>query len=103
MGGSNSPMGGSSDPNDPFSVGSSGASSDPFAGDTSQTVTNQDGSSTTTITYADGSQVTMTTPASGGSGSSPSSMAHNFIERLIQHQAQMMATASAGQSLAISA
>ena len=33
----------------------------------------------------------MTTPASGGSGSSPSSTGHNFIERLIQQQAQMMA------------
>jgi hypothetical protein len=103
MGDANSLTGGSSDPNDPFSIGSPGSSSDPFAGDQSQTVTNSDGSSTTTITYADGSQVTMTTPASSGSGSSPSSMAHNFIERMIQRQAQMMATQAAGQSLAISA
>jgi hypothetical protein len=103
LGGANSPMGGSSNPNDPFSTNSSSSSNDPFAGDTSQTVTNTDGSSTTTVTYADGSQVTMTTPASSGSGSSPSAMAHNFIERMIQHQAQMMTTQSAGQSLAISA
>jgi hypothetical protein len=103
IGDANSLMGGSSDPNDPFSIGSSSASNDPFSGDSSQTVTNQDGSSTTTISYADGSQVTMTTPASSGSGSSPSSMAHNFIERMIQRQARMMATQSAGQALAISA
>ena len=102
MADANSPMGGSSDPNDPFAIGASGSSSDPFAGDQSQTVTNTDGSSSTTITYADGSQVTMTMPASSGSGSSPSSMAHNVIEQLIQRQAQMMAQA-AGQSLAISA
>lgn len=103
MAGADSPMGGSGDPNDPSSIGSSNSSNDPFAGDTSQTVTNADGSSTATITYADGSQVTMTLPASSGSSSSPSAMAHNFIERMIQRQAQMMATQSAGQSLAISA
>jgi len=103
MGDTNSSTGGSSDPNDPFSIGSSSSSNDPFAGDQSQTVTNTDGSSTTTLTYADGSQVTMTTPAASGTGSNPSTMAHNFIERMIQRQAQMMATQSAGQSLAISA
>src|SRR5262245_19837849 len=63
MGEANSLLGGSNDPNDPFSIGAPGSSNDPFAGDTSQTVTNTDGSSTTTITYADGSQVTLTTPA----------------------------------------
>jgi len=103
MGDVNSLMGDSNDPNDPFSIGSSSSSNDPFAGDTSQTVTNTDGSSTTTITYADGSQVTLTTPAASGSGSSPSAMAHNFIERMIQRQAQMMAAQSAGQGFAISA
>jgi len=97
LGGASSPTGGS---NDPFSTNSS---SDPFAGDQSQTVTNADGSSTTTVTYSDGSQVTMTLPAASGTGASPSAQAHNFIERMIQHQAQMTATQSAGQSFAISA
>jgi hypothetical protein len=100
MGGASSSTGGSSDSNDPSSTGSS---SDPFSGDQSQAVTNSDGSTTTTITYSDGSQVTMTLPAATGTGSSPSAQAHNFIERMIQHQAQMMATQPAGQSLAISA
>src|SRR5262249_49849776 len=45
-GGANSLMG-TSDPNDPFSTSSSSSSNDPFAGDTSQTVTNTDGSTTT--------------------------------------------------------
>jgi hypothetical protein len=99
-GGASASTGGSTDPNDPFSTNSS---SDPFSGDQSQTVTNSDGSSTTTITYSDGSQVTMTLPAQSGNGASPSAQAHNFIERMIQHQAQLMATQSAGQSLAISA
>jgi hypothetical protein len=99
MGGASSSTGGS-DPNDPFSTSSS---SDPFSGDQSQSVTNSDGSTTTTITYSDGSQVSMTLPAPSGTGSSPSVQAHNFIERMIQRQAQMMATQSAGQSLAISA
>jgi hypothetical protein len=45
----------------------------------------------------------MTTPAASGSGSSPSTMAHNSIERMIQRQAQMMAAQSAGQGFAISA
>jgi hypothetical protein len=100
LGGASSPTGGSVDSNDPFSTNSS---SDPFAGDNSQTVTNSDGSSTTTITYSDGSQVTMTLPGQNGTGSNPSAQAHSFIERMIQHQAQMMTTQSAGQSLAISA
>jgi hypothetical protein len=100
LGDANSPMGGSGNSNDPFSTD---ASNDPFAGDTSKSVTNSDGSTTTTIAYADGSQVTMTIPAAGGTGTSPSAMAHNFIERMIQHQAQMMTASTAGQSLAISA
>jgi Ca2+-binding EF-hand superfamily protein len=97
--GANSPAGGGNS-NDPFS---SSTSNDPFAGDSSQTVTNTDGSSTTTITYADGSQVSMTTPAASSSGSNPSAMAHNSIERMIQRQAQMMASTTVGQGLAISA
>ena len=102
LGGANSTPGGSGDSNDPLS---SSSSNDPFlSGDTSQTVTNTDGSSTTTITYADGSQVSMTSAApSSSGGSNPSAMAHNFIERMIQRQAQMLASSSAGQALAISA
>ena len=101
LGGANSPMGGSGNSNDPFS---SNASNDPFgSGDTSQSVTNTDGSTTTTVTYADGSQVSMTIPAPSSTGSNPSGMAHNFIERMIQRQAQMLAASSAGQGLAISA
>ncbi len=66
-------------------------------------MTNADGSSTTTITYADGSQVSMTLPAAGSSGSNPSAWEHNIIERMIQHQAQMMAASPAGQGFALSA
>ena len=91
---------GSDSSGDPSSTSSS---SDPFAGDQSQTVTNADGSSTTTITYADGSQVSMTLPAAGSSGASPSAWEHNIIERMIQHQAQMMASSPAGQGFALSA
>jgi hypothetical protein len=99
LGGANSSSGASSsNSNDPFS------SNDPSAaGDSSQTVTNADGSSTTTITYADGSQVTMTIPGASNSGSRPAAMAHSFIERMIQQQAQMMASSSSGQTVAISA
>jgi hypothetical protein len=46
----------------------------------------------------------MTTPASSSSGSSSSASNNfNFIERMIQRQAQMLASANAGQSLAVSA
>jgi hypothetical protein len=66
------------------------------AGNTGQTVTNSDGSSTTTLSYADGSQITMTKPAAS------SAAANNFLERIIQHQAQLLATQTAGQSVAMS-
>jgi hypothetical protein len=91
------------------SSGSSG-SGDPMADallqadGNSQTVTNSDGSSTTTLTYADGSTVSMTTPAAGSSGSNASANNNfNFIERMIQRQAQLLASANAGQSVAVSA
>ncbi len=84
------------------SSSSSNSSTDPFAGDQSQTVTNADGSRTTTITYADGSQVSMTLPAAGSSGTSPAAAAHNMIERMIQRQAQMMASSPTGQGFALS-
>ena len=70
------------------------------AGNTGQTVTNSDGSTTTTLSYADGSQITMTKPAAGSAGSSAA--ANNFLERIIQHQAQLLATQTAGQSVAMS-
>jgi hypothetical protein len=78
---------------------SSGGSTDPLMQpDQSQSVTNADGSTTTTITYADGSSVSMTTPGStSGSGASP----NNFIERMIQNQAQMLSSQTAGQSLMV--
>src|SRR4030081_524682 len=69
------------------------------AGNTGQTVTNSDGSTTTTLSYADGSQITMTKPAAGSAGSAA---ANNFLERIIQHQAQLLATQTAGQSAAMS-
>jgi len=93
----------SGNPNDPFSTNASSGSNDPFAGDQSQSVTNADGSTTTTITYADGSQVSMTSPAASSTGSSQTAWEHNFIERMIQRQAQMMAASPTGQGFAISA
>jgi hypothetical protein len=80
----------------------SGAGADDLlgAGNSGQTVNNADGSTTTTLSYADGSQVTMTTPAAGSSGTGAAS--HNFLERMIQHQAQMLAASTAGQSVAMS-
>jgi len=70
------------------------------AGNTGQTVTNSDGSTTTTLSYADGSQITMTRPAAGSAGTSAA--ANNFLERIIQHQAQLLASQTAGQSVAMS-
>jgi hypothetical protein len=82
---------------------SSGSSNDAQSSSgTSQNVTNSDGSTTTTISYADGSQVTMTIPGAGGTGASPAATAHNSIERMIQRQAQMLASSSVGQSFATS-
>jgi hypothetical protein len=65
------------------------------SGATTQTTANADGSSTTTITYADGSKVEMTTPAPSGDSGSPGAGTNgssnaNFIERLIQMQAQLL-------------
>jgi EF hand len=69
----------------------------------SQTETNPDGSTTTTISCADGSQVTMTVPAANGGGSATAAPTNNFIERMIERQAQMLAASAAGQTLAVSA
>lgn len=76
---------------------SGGSDSDPFAqalqGATSSTVTNSDGSVTTSLTYADGSKVTMTQPASASSSSAATS-SYNFIEKMIQRQAQAISSAT---------
>jgi hypothetical protein len=55
---------------------------------------------TTSLTYADGSKVTMTT-AAGGSTSSAATSSYNFIEQMIQRQAQAISSATA--SLSVSA
>jgi Ca2+-binding EF-hand superfamily protein len=82
-----------------------GNGSDPFAqalqGASTTSVTNSDGSVTTSLTYADGSKVTMTSPASGGSSSSAIS-SYNFIEQMIQRQAQAISS-TATASLSVSA
>jgi hypothetical protein len=59
-------------------------------GATGTTVTNADGSITTSLTYADGSTVTMTRPATS-SASSTATSSYNFLEQLIQRQANAIA------------
>ena len=82
-----------------------GSNSDPFSqalqGASSTSVTNSDGSVTTSLTYADGSKVTMTSAASGSSSSAATS-SYNFIEQMIQRQANAIST-SATASLSVSA
>jgi hypothetical protein len=85
--------------------GGGGAGSDPISqalqGTSSTTsVTNSDGSVTTSLTYADGSKVTMTSAASGSSSSAATS-SYNFIEQMIQRQAQAISSA-ATSSLSVS-
>src|SRR3954451_22110517 len=83
---------------------SDGADSDPFTqalqGASTTSVTNSDGSTTTSLTYADGSKVTMTSPASGASSTAATS-SYNFIEQMIQRQAQAISSA-ATSSLSVS-
>ena len=78
------------------SSGDDGSNSDPFSqalqGASSTSVTNSDGSVTTSLTYADGSKVTMTSAASGSSSSAATS-SYNFIEQMIQRQAQAISSA----------
>jgi len=88
---------------------SADGSTDPFMqaleGASSTSVTNSDGSTTTSITYADGSKVTMTTPAASSSSNSTSSSAtssYNWIEQMIQREAQSL-SASLSSSLSVSA
>jgi hypothetical protein len=86
-------------------AGSDGSNPDPLLqaleGASSTSVTNSDGSTTTSLTYADGSKVTMTSaPAAAASTSAASS--YNFIERMIQREAQAIST-SAASSLSVTA
>jgi Ca2+-binding EF-hand superfamily protein len=80
------------DQNDPLLQGLQGASG--------STVTNADGSTTTSLTYADGSTVTMTRPATS-SASSTATSSYNFLEQLIQRQANAIA-AQTSSSLSLS-
>jgi Ca2+-binding EF-hand superfamily protein len=81
------------------------SSSDPFSqavqGASSNSVTNSDGSVTTSLTYADGSKVSMTS-AAGKSSSASAASSYNFIEQMIQRQAQAISSA-ATSSLSVSA
>ena len=59
-------------------------------GTSGTTVTNADGSTTTSLTYADGSTVTMTRLAAS-SASTAATSSYNFLEQLIQRQANAIA------------
>lgn len=87
------------------STSTDGSNSDPLLqalqGASSTSVTNSDGSVTTSLTYADGSKVTMTSPATA-SASGTASSSYNFIEQLIQRQAQAISS-QASASLSVSA
>jgi hypothetical protein len=82
-----------------------GSNSDPFAqalkGASTTSVTNSDGSVTTSLTYADGSKVTMTS-AAGKSSSASATSSYNFIEQMIQRQAQAISSGTTA-SLSVSA
>ena len=84
---------------------SDGSNSDPLSqaqqGASTTSVTNSDGSVTTSLTYADGSKVTMTS-AAGGSSASAATSSYNFIEQMIQRQAQAISSAATA-SLSVSA
>jgi Ca2+-binding EF-hand superfamily protein len=80
------------DSNDPLMQALDGANS--------TTVTNADGSTTTSLTYADGSTVTMTTPATS-SASKAAASSYNFLEQLIQRQANAI-SAQTSSSLSVS-
>ncbi|MGY3616327.1 EF-hand domain-containing protein [Bradyrhizobium sp. USDA 10063] len=82
-----------------------GGNADPLMqaldGESTTSVTNSDGSVTTTLTYADGSKVTMTSAASASAAGAATS-SYNFIEQLIQRQANTIAS-QASASLSVSA
>jgi len=69
-------------------------------GASGSTVTNADGSTTTSLSYADGSTVTMTRPAAS-SASTAATSSYNFLEQLIQRQANAIA-AQTSSSLSVS-
>jgi len=69
-------------------------------GATGSTVSNADGSTTTSLTYSDGSTVTMTKPATSSAATAATS-SYNFLEQLIQRQANAIA-AQASSSLSLS-
>jgi hypothetical protein len=88
----------------PKAGGTDDESSDPLMqaldGATGSTVTNSDGSTTTSLTYADGSTVTMTKPAAS-TASTQATSSYNFLEQLIQRQANTLA-AQSSSSLSMS-
>jgi hypothetical protein len=71
-------------------------------GASSTSVTNSDGSITTSLTYADGSKVT-TTSAAAATSSNAATSSYNFIEQMIQRQAQAAISSTATGSLSLSA
>jgi Ca2+-binding EF-hand superfamily protein len=77
------------------STGTSGSNSDSLLqalnGASSTLVTNSDGTTTTSVTYADGSKVTLTSPPVTSSTSAATS-SYNFIEQLIQREAQAISS-----------
>jgi len=101
--------GASSDGGAGLGIGANAGLGANLTGDATQSVTNSDGSTSTTITYADGSQVTMTIPGANSSSQNGSSVApsaamlNNFVEQMIERQAQLLASTSVGQSVAVSA
>jgi hypothetical protein len=70
-------------------------------GASSTSTTNSNGTTTTSLTYADGSTVSMTSAVSGSSSSSAATSSYNFIEQMIQRQAQAI-SAQATSSLSVS-
>jgi EF-hand domain pair len=84
--------------------GTGDSSNDPLLqaldGATGSTVTNSDGSTTTSLKYADGSTVTMTRPATS-SASTAATSSYNFLEQIIQRQANALA-AQTSSSLSVS-
>jgi hypothetical protein len=77
------------------SSGAGGPGSDALlqalSGASSTSVNNSDGSTTTSVTYADGSKVTMTSSAATTSSSTATS-SYNFIEQMIQREAQAISS-----------
>ena len=84
-------------------AGSQESNSDPLLqaldGASSTSTTNSDGSTTTSLTYADGSKVTMTSAPSASASTSAAS-SYNFIEQMIQREAQAI-SASVTSSLSV--